>query len=180
MKLATIDHGGRSAAAIILPDGSAVPLERVAAALKGDLPVETSTAFATGDLQRVIALGPMTADTTKAIAAAVEAGHLAGVTMQGSAVQLLAPLPHLAKNVFCVGRNYLEHIAEGERAQNLKIGVTEHPVFFTKPPTSVVGPGADVPIFPKVSVNIDYEVELAVVIGKAGRNIAPEQAMEHI
>lgn len=180
MKLATIDHGGRAAAAIILADGSAILLERVAAVLKGDLPAETSAAFATGNLQRVIASGPMTADITKAILAAGEAGLLAGVTMPASTVHLLAPLPHPTKNVFCVGRNYLEHIAEGERAQNLKIGVTEHPVFFTKPPTAVVGPGADVPIFPKLSVNIDYEVELAVVIGKAGRDIAPEQAMDHI
>ena len=180
MKFATIDHGGRPAAAIILPDGSAILLERVAAALKSDLPAGTSTAFATGDLQRVIASGPVTTDITKAIEAAADAGRLAGVTISASAVHLLAPLPHPAKNVFCVGRNYLEHIAEGERAQNLKIGVTEHPVFFTKPPTAVVGPGAAVPIFPHVSVNIDYEVELAVVIGKAGRDIAPEQAMSHV
>ncbi|MGI9450139.1 MAG: fumarylacetoacetate hydrolase family protein, partial [Geminicoccaceae bacterium] len=139
MQLATIDVGGQPAGAMILPDGSAAQLERVAAVLKGDLPVEASAAFATGDLQQVIALGPMTADTTKAIEAAAEAGRLAGVAMPASAVHLLAPLPCPKKNVFCVGRNYLEHIAEGERAQNKKIGVTEHPVFFTKPPTSVVG-----------------------------------------
>lgn len=180
MKLATIDHGGRPAAAIMLPDGSAILLERVAAALKGDLPAEMSATFATGDLQQVIASGPMTAEITKAIEAAVEAGRLAGVTKPASSVLLLAPLPHPAKNVFCVGRNYLEHIAEGERAQNLKIGVTEHPVFFTKPPTAVVGPGAPVPIFPHLSLNIDYEVELGVVIGKAGRDITAERAMEHI
>ncbi|MGI9436327.1 MAG: fumarylacetoacetate hydrolase family protein, partial [Geminicoccaceae bacterium] len=145
MKLATIDQGGRPAAAIILPDGSAILLERVAAALKGDLPAEISSAFATGDLQRVIASEPTTADITKAIETAMDAGRLVSVTMPASSVHLLAPLPQPAKNIFCVGRNYLEHIAEGERAQNLKIGVTEHPVFFTKPPTAVVGPGAAVP-----------------------------------
>lgn len=180
MKLATIDVGERPTAAMILPDGSAALLERVAAVLKGDLPAETSAAFATGDLQQLIALGPMTANTTKAIEAAAKAGRLDSVTMAASAVHLLAPLPCPAKNVFCVGRNYLEHIAEGERAQKKTIGVTEHPVFFTKPPTAVVGPGAEVPIFPHVSKNIDYEVELAVVFGKAGRNIRPEQAMDHI
>ena len=180
MKLATIDLGGQSASAMILPDGSAALLERVAAVLKGDIPAETSAAFATGDLQRVIELGPMAAVATKAIEAAAEAGRLVGVTMTASALRLLTPLPNPGKNIFCVGRNYLEHIAEGERAQNKKIGVTEHPVFFTKPPTSVVGPGADVPIFPHVSVNIDYEVELAVVIGKAGRDIPKERAYEHV
>ncbi|MEM9247550.1 MAG: fumarylacetoacetate hydrolase family protein, partial [Pseudomonadota bacterium] len=92
----------------------------------------------------------------------------------------VAPIPVPAKNVFCVGRNYMEHIAEGERAQNTKVGVTEVPVFFTKPPTAVTGPGAAVPLFPSVSSKVDYEVELAVIIGKAGRNIAPQDAFDHI
>jgi len=180
MKLATIDLGGRPSAATILSDGSAIPLERAAAAVKGDLPGETVAAFATGDLRKVIASSMIASDAERAIDAASAAGRLSDATLPASNVRLLAPIPSPAKNVFCVGRNYLEHIAEGERAQNKKIGVTEHPVFFTKPPTAVVGPGADVPIFPKLSVNIDYEVELAVVIGKAGRNIVREKAMDHI
>jgi len=93
---------------------------------------------------------------------------------------LAAPIPRPAKNVFCVGRNYMEHIAEGERAQKTKVGVTEVPVYFTKPPTAITGPGSDVPLFPSVSTKVDYEVELAVIIGKAGRNISTEQAMSHI
>jgi 2-keto-4-pentenoate hydratase/2-oxohepta-3-ene-1,7-dioic acid hydratase in catechol pathway len=60
------------------------------------------------------------------------------------------------------------------------VGVSEHPVFFTKPRTAVIGPGADIPIFSKVSTSIDYEVELALVIGKAGRDIAPADAFDHI
>jgi len=180
MKLATIDLGGRPSAATILSDGSAIPLERAAAAVKGDLPGETVAAFATGDLRKVIASSMIASDAERAIDAASAAGRLSDAILPASNVRLLAPIPSPAKNVFCVGRNYLEHIAEGERAQNKKIGVTEHPVFFTKPPTAVVGPGADVPIFPKLSVNIDYEVELAVVIGKAGRNIVREKAMDHI
>ena len=95
-------------------------------------------------------------------------------------MRLLAPLPPPGKNVFCVGRNYAEHIAEGARAQNVKIDVTEVPVFFTKPPTAVIGPGAPVPIFPHLSTQIDYEVELAVVIGTAGRDIPRERALEHV
>ena len=180
MKLATIDFDGGEAAAIIVEGGSAVPLERVAAILKGVLPIETSAAFATGDLQQVIALGAMSAEISNTIETAIESGQLAGAELLAPKVHLRAPLPRPTKNVFCVGRNYREHIAEGERAQNVKIGVTDYPVFFTKPPTSVVGPDAIVPIFPHVSENIDYEVELAVVIGKAGRDIAPSDAMNHI
>ena len=82
--------------------------------------------------------------------------------------------------MFCVGRNYMDHIAEGDKAQNKKIGVTEYPVYFTKPLTAVIGPGAAVPIFKHVSEAIDYEVELAIVIGKPGRDIPKERAYEHV
>ena len=165
---------------MVLSDGSAIVLERAASELKGDLSVETIAALATGDLHEIIASGTIAADTGRTIEAALAAGRLANAVVPASEVHLLAPLPKPAKNVFCVGRNYLEHIAEGERAQNLKIGVTEHPVYFTKPPTAVVGPGASIPIFPKLSTRIDYEVELAVVIGKTGRDIPPDQAMAHV
>lgn len=180
MKLATIELGGLPTAAMIVLDGSAIVLERAAPELKGDLSAETIAALATGDLQEVIASGAIAAETGRTIEVAVAAGRLSDAVVPASDVHLLAPLPHPAKNVFCVGRNYLEHIAEGERAQNLKIGVTEHPVFFTKPRTAVVGTGASIPIFPKLSTRIDYEVELAVVIGKTGRDIAPDQAMAHV
>ena len=180
MKLATIDLGGRATAAMMLPDGSAIPLDRAAAALEGDLPAESVGAFASGDLQKVIEAGVIGEGIGRLLDQAAAAGRLANATQLASDVRLLAPLPCPKKNVFCVGRNYLEHIAEGERAQNKTIGVTEHPVFFTKPPTAVVGPGADVPIFPHVSTRIDYEVELAVVIGKAGRDIPKARAYKHI
>ncbi len=177
MNFATIDLEGGPKAALMRQDGSAILLDR-AAALAGDLQEETTAAFAAGDLQAVIEAGPGALDGARLIEAA--AARLGDSLLPASEVRLLAPLPYPRKNVFCVGRNYLEHIAEGERAQNKTIGVTEHPVFFTKPPTSVVGPGADVPIFPHVSEKIDYEVELAVIIGKAGRDIPRERAMDHV
>ncbi|WP_282603200.1 fumarylacetoacetate hydrolase family protein [Paracoccus sp. PARArs4] len=93
---------------------------------------------------------------------------------------LEAPIPAPPKNIFCVGRNYMEHIAEGDRAQKRDVGVTEVPVFFTKPPTAITAPDGAIPIFPHVSTNIDYEVELAVIIGKTGRDIPAERAMEHV
>ena len=94
--------------------------------------------------------------------------------------RLMSPIPRPSKNIFCVGRNYAEHIAEGDRAQKQNVGVTEYPVFFTKPPTSIVPPDGDTLIFPTVSESMDYEVELAVVIGRAGRNISKAEAMHHV
>ena len=180
MRLATIDLEGRPTAAMMMADGAALPLARVASVLAGDLSVAMHDAFASGDMQAIIEADPVNNGTVPMIEAALADGRLVRDAERASAFSLLAPLLRPRKNVFCVGRNYREHIAEGERAQNKTIGVTDHPVFFTKPPTAIVGPNAVVPIFPHVSENIDYEVELAVVIGKAGRDIAPSKAMDHV
>src|SRR5213594_597854 len=88
-------------------------------------------------------------------------------------VRLEAPIPRPARNVFCLGRNYKEHAAERGAA------APEHPVYFTKAPETVVGPGAKV-IHHAATKELDYEVELTVVIGTAGKDIAREQALEHV
>ena len=130
-------------------------------------------------MQALIEGGTPTLDAVHRLVAEAENGQHQDKMIGGGAA-LLAPIPQPRKNIFCVGRNYAEHIAEGDRAQNQKTGVSDHPVFFTKPPTSVVAPDGDVLLFPDVSTSIDYEVELTVVIGKAGRNIAKADAMEHV
>jgi len=162
MRLATIDLDGRQVAAVIREDGSAVPLDAGA------------DARLTGSLAELIAAGPEGLSAARAVDAAGKA------VVPAERVRLLAPLPRPSKNVFCVGRNYAEHIAEGARAQNITIAVTAVPVYFTKPPTAVIGPGAAIPIFPNVSTSVDYEVELALIIGKPGRDIPRERAYEHI
>jgi 2-keto-4-pentenoate hydratase/2-oxohepta-3-ene-1,7-dioic acid hydratase in catechol pathway len=87
--------------------------------------------------------------------------------------RLEAPIPRPARNVFCLGRNYKEHAAErGAEAP-------AHPVYFTKCPETVVAPSAKV-IHHAVTKELDYEVELAVVIGTAGKDIPREQALAHV
>jgi 2-keto-4-pentenoate hydratase/2-oxohepta-3-ene-1,7-dioic acid hydratase in catechol pathway len=95
-------------------------------------------------------------------------------------VTLLAPIPHPLKNVFCVGRNYVEHVAEGFRARGTEMKLPEYPQFFTKPATAVIGPGEEIPLDSEVTQKLDYEVELGVIIGKRGRNIPRESALQHI
>jgi 2-keto-4-pentenoate hydratase/2-oxohepta-3-ene-1,7-dioic acid hydratase in catechol pathway len=98
-------------------------------------------------------------------------------------VHLLAPIPRPRKNVFCVGWNYLEHFEEGERVRRQRgqaSDLPKHPVFFTKAPTAVTGPNDPIPLDPAVSDKIDWEVELAVVIGRAGKNIREEEALDHV
>jgi 2-keto-4-pentenoate hydratase/2-oxohepta-3-ene-1,7-dioic acid hydratase in catechol pathway len=88
-------------------------------------------------------------------------------------IRLEAPIPRPARNVFCLGRNYKEHAAErGAEAP-------PHPVYFTKAPETVVAPNAKV-IHHAVTLELDYEVELTVVIGTAGRDIPREQALQHV
>lgn len=95
-------------------------------------------------------------------------------------VKLLAPIPRPRKNVFCVGWNYLEHFQEGERIRQSGQTLPDHPVFFTKAVTAVIGPHDPIPYDPRVTTQLDWEVELAVVIGRAGKNIPEVRAMEHV
>jgi len=88
-------------------------------------------------------------------------------------VRLLAPISAPARNVFCLGRNYADHAAERGAA------APDHPVYFTKPGTAVVGPGDDV-VHHAITKELDYEVELAVVIGTGGRDIPRAEALRHV
>jgi len=102
---------------------------------------------------------------------------------QGSAVRRLAdlavlpPLDPPRGNVLAIGRNYQKHAEEGARALDEKVGP---PTIFTKAITTISGPYDDIPIDSAVSVNIDWEVELGVVVGQAGRSIKRQDALDHV
>jgi 2-keto-4-pentenoate hydratase/2-oxohepta-3-ene-1,7-dioic acid hydratase in catechol pathway len=93
---------------------------------------------------------------------------------------LKAPIPRPAKNVFCVGWNYLEHFAEGGEKLQDKRELPQYPVFFSKAPTAVNGPYDVIPYDAAISTQLDWEVELGVIIGKTGKNIAEADAMQHV
>ena len=100
-----------------------------------------------------------------------------------ASVRLLAPVPRPRRNVFCVGKNYREHALEfaGSGFDSSSAEATPQvPILFSKVPEAVVGPGDAIEIDPSVSTAIDYEVELAVIIGKEGRNIPTEKAMDYV
>lgn len=97
-----------------------------------------------------------------------------------SEVLLRAPIPRPRKNVFCVGWNYLEHYAEGERIRKSGEDLPKYPVFFSKAVTAVSGPFDDIPYDANVSTKMDWEVELGVIIGKAGKNISEKRAFDHV
>ena len=98
-----------------------------------------------------------------------------------ASVALQAPIPQPRRNVFCVGRNYMDHVAEGDRTRGItQSEVPKYPQFFTKAADCVIAPGAKVPTHEGVTKWLDYEVELVAIIGTAGRDIPKEKALEHV
>lgn len=91
-------------------------------------------------------------------------------------VELLAPIPRPAKNIFCVGKNYAEHAIE----MGSKDDIPEHVMVFTKAPTTVIACGQNILSHSELTEQLDYEGELAVVIGKKGIGIKKEEALDYV
>lgn len=119
------------------------------------------------------------------IEALAEGGPLpeaAGLPVNLGDVVLDAPLSKPRRNLWCVGRNYHAHAKELSASvfKDNAVKTDEWPIVFTKVPECVVGPHDDVLVPSEVSTQIDYEAELAVVIGKGGKNIMRVAAMSHV
>jgi 2-keto-4-pentenoate hydratase/2-oxohepta-3-ene-1,7-dioic acid hydratase in catechol pathway len=98
----------------------------------------------------------------------------AGLAYPADRVRFHAPLVRLRKDVFCLGQNYAAHAAESGNPPPTA------PIYFTKPPTTVIGPGEAIP-FPKgLTTRLDWEVELGVVIGLSGRDIPEMRALDYV
>lgn len=107
-----------------------------------------------------------------------------GSPLPMSAVQLAAPIPRPRRNIFCVGKNYHAHAKEFAGSgfdSSAKSGgdVPAHPIVFSKVPECVIGPDEAIRM-PAVSEAIDYEAELALIVGQGGRGIAAADAMKHV
>lgn len=95
-------------------------------------------------------------------------------------VEWLAPIPRPRKNVMCLGLNYFEHIEEALSLTGKTAKKPTYPIVFTKSVSSVIGHDAEIPYDPDTCSQLDWESELGVIIGKAGRKISPENALDHI
>jgi 2-keto-4-pentenoate hydratase/2-oxohepta-3-ene-1,7-dioic acid hydratase in catechol pathway len=169
MKFITFRYQDQTAVGLLSPDG----LLHLAAAAK-----------ASGeqtDLSSMLAIirggEPALAACKRLEARAATSGE---ALLRASQVQKLAPLPKLARNAFCVGRNYADHVKEGAAAMSVDLKLPVAPQFFTKATNTVIGPGAEVRLDPRVTQKLDYEVELAVVIGRTGRDITVADAMDYV
>jgi 2-keto-4-pentenoate hydratase/2-oxohepta-3-ene-1,7-dioic acid hydratase in catechol pathway len=95
-------------------------------------------------------------------------------------VRLLAPIPRPRKNIFGIGLNYVEHVAESSRSLDTSSDLPTQPVIFSKPPTTVVGPGDPIEHNAAITRNLDWEVELAVIMGRTACKVSEDAAMSHI
>ena len=146
----------------------------------GLLSADTSevTPLAMGDRARDAGALPL----IEAMAKGEAAPKPAGPRLPVSAIKLDAPLPKPRRNLFCVGRNYRAHADELARTIFRDSGSPDEawPMIFSKVPESVIGTGAPIVLPKGISDQIDYEAELAVIIGKGGANIPARRAMEHV
>ena len=90
----------------------------------------------------VIAGGNPVRKLCSVLEAAAKRGELRSSRLNTEDCTVVAPIPRPLKNVFCVGKNYAEHVSEGARALKIDVNIPEYPVYFSKPPTAVVGPFA--------------------------------------
>ncbi|MYZ50459.1 fumarylacetoacetate hydrolase family protein [Propylenella binzhouense] len=164
MKLATISVGGRPTPAVALGSGRFVDLSR-----EGGLPSTLLGLVRGWDAHR----------------GAVERLVAAGTAEIGpEGVRVLAPIPRPERNIMCVGKNYYDHAHEfhgsGFDSSGGAQAVPEVPVIFTKAPSAVIGPGEPIPAWRDPTGTLDYEVELAVVIGRGGSGISKADAYGHV
>lgn len=102
------------------------------------------------------------------------------IALELNEVAILAPIPKPRKNIFGIGLNYTEHVAESARTLDTSNELPQQPVIFSKPPTAVTAHQTDILLNRKITNQLDWEVELAVVVGTGGKNISKETAHKHI
>lgn len=111
---------------------------------------------------------------------AAEGRHAPGTAIALANVRLLAPIPRPRKNIFGIGLNYVEHVAESAASLDTSKDLPKQPVVFSKPPTTVIGPGEGIEHNSKITQQLDWEVELAVIIGTTARRVSRSKALEHV
>jgi 2-keto-4-pentenoate hydratase/2-oxohepta-3-ene-1,7-dioic acid hydratase in catechol pathway len=162
MRLCMYEADGEVRAGVVLPDSTVVAVEDL---LRGP-----------SDVLGVIAAGPPVWRGLREAAAR----RATGTTLPRGALR--APIPRPARNVFCVGWNYSEHFEEGKqmRGQAPAEEPPPYPSLFSKNPATVVGPDAPIRFPAPHSTQLDWEAELAVIVGTGGRDISEADAMRHV
>ena len=128
----------------------------------------------------LIDLGPPATMALKKILSDQGSHWPVGATLPLANVRLLAPIPRPRKNIFGIGLNYVEHVAESSRALDTAKELPKQPIIFSKPPTCVIGPDDAIEHNATITQQLDWEVELAVVMGRTARRVSEAQALDFV
>ena len=174
MRLVMFDRGTGPEAGVLIGDAAPEAAAVVPfAALDADLAPTLAALVAEGE-----------AGLARLRAALQGAGMADGAALAPGSFRLLAPIGRPARNIFCVGKNYVEHAKEfqgsGFDSSSGGQDVPDVPIIFTKAPSSVIGPGEGIESALDPTGTLDYEGELAVIIGTGGRGITKADAMAHV
>ena len=156
--------------------------------ITGTINGQTVAGWVEGDAVVICATGPAASGAVLALIAGGDAARAGWAAKGGprvplSEVRLMAPIPDPRRDIFCVGKNYYAHAAEFHKSgfdSSANEQVPSAPIIFTKATTSVIGPGDTVRASIDPTATVDYEGELAVVIGKRALGVSKAQAMDHV
>jgi 5-carboxymethyl-2-hydroxymuconate isomerase len=171
MRLCTYRDDGRERLGVAVPD-PALPLDPATGTRARVLPASTVLGGGPATMAELLAGEEPLLGRLRAAQRSGE-GRIRSEGVPLAGLELLAPLPRPGK-IVAIGLNYFEHAAEQGKAP------PSAPLIFAKFPTAVVGPGAEVRWDPALSSQVDYEVELAVIIGRVARRVPRERALEHV
>jgi 2-keto-4-pentenoate hydratase/2-oxohepta-3-ene-1,7-dioic acid hydratase in catechol pathway len=163
-----VEAAGRLGAIV---DGLIIDLERFGASVGVALP-PTMLDF--------IDLGPVAVSGVTALLDVAAGKWAIGTAVPLANVKLLAPIPRPRKNIFGIGLNYIDHVAESAAALDTAPELPKKPVIFSKPPTSVCGPGDPILHDANITQQLDWEVELAAIIGTTAKRVTRENALAHV
>ncbi|MEP6720059.1 MAG: fumarylacetoacetate hydrolase family protein [Variovorax sp.] len=155
----------------VLHSDEVVDVQRFARSQGVDLPAS---------MLELIDLGPGGRNALKRLLDDVGQALPPGCSVPTCNVQLLAPIPRPRKNIFGIGLNYVEHVAESSRTLDTAKDLPKQPVIFSKPPTTVIGPGEPIRHDAEITKQMDWEVELAVVIGNRASRVPEDRALDHV
>jgi len=171
MRLVTYRDSPEAAARLGLIEGDfVIDIERLGHSSNVDLP---------SSMLGLIEAGPVALRALEDLLQRSESRPIDG-TVPVANIKLLAPIPRPRKNIFGIGLNYVEHVEESARTLDTAKDLPEKPVIFSKPPTTVIGPGEPVQHDKSITQQLDWEVELAVIIGRTCRRVSESEALKHV
>ncbi|MCI3945932.1 gentisate 1,2-dioxygenase [Pseudomonas syringae] len=132
------------------------------------------------DILEFIDLGPHAVASTTALLESYAGKWPLDTALPLVNVKLLAPIPKPRKNIFGIGLNYVEHVEESSRTLDTSKELPKQPVIFSKPPTTVIGPGDAIEHNEAITRQMDWEVELAVIMGSRAKRVGEADALNYV